>query len=174
MTRISFLSFATEKVKRVYLQKPLKYSIMKELLCALITEDGEIEVFTDFEFEEASGRGRAVIDRNSTLFKGLANTLRDSSPDILYAIQLLDAARREARYDCSHLHPELEAALSQWRRQKASELGYSVFVVLQQSVLLKIADAAPKTEEALLAIPGFGHGKFGLYGQDILSITNSI
>ena len=147
---------------------------MKELLCVLVTEDSEIEVFTDFEFAEAIARGRTVINKDSTLFKSLASRLKSANPDILYAIQFLEAARREARYDCEHLHPELEAALSRWRRQKASELGYSAFVVLRQSVLLKIADAAPKTEEELLAIPGFGHGKFGLYGQDILSITNSI
>ena len=144
---------------------------MKELLTVTVFEDGEMEVFTDYEFPYSRKRARAVIDKDSPLFKGLVKELRMADPDIQYAIQLLDAARRDARYNCEHLHPELEVALAVWRRKKSNELGFSAYVILQQSVLLKIADAAPQSEEELLAISGFGPGKFSKYGQEILAIT---
>lgn len=137
-------------------------------------EDGSVRMTTEFLFPEAMGTKKAVIDRQSDLFQALVKRLKNADEDCLYAIQLLEAARREARYDCNHLHPELEVALVRWRRQKAAELGYSAYVVLQQAVLMKIADAAPRTEEELLAIPGFGPGRFGRYGREILEITKAI
>ena len=146
---------------------------MKELLTVTIFEEREVEIYTDYEFPYSRNRARAVIDRDGDLFKDLVHELKFADSDVLYAIQLLEAARREARYDCEHLHPELEAALAVWRRNKSNELGFSAYVILQQSVLLKIADAAPKTEEELLAIPGFGPGKFSKYGQEILAITTA-
>ena len=128
---------------------------------------------TDYEFPEASTGKRAVIDRKSALFRSLVSALKEARPECLYVIQLLEAARRESRYDCAHLHPELEAALSMWRRRKAAETGYSVYVILQQGVLLKIADSAPETEEQLLAVPGFGPGKNEKYGKEILDVVRA-
>ena len=129
---------------------------------------------TDYESEEAASGKRAVIDRNSSLFQGIVSALKDARPECLYVIRQLEAARREARYDCAHLHPELEVALSRWRRAKAHSLGYSPFVVLHQGVLLKIADAAPRTREELLAIPGFSQGKIEKYGEEILALTRTV
>ena len=134
-------------------------------------EDGSVQVMTDYESPEASTGKRAVIDRGGFLFRSLVSALKEARPECLYVIQLLEAARRESRYDCKHLHPELEAAISQWRRTKAAETGYSAYVILHQSVLLRIADAAPGTKEELMAVPGFGPGKFSKYGEEILAIT---
>jgi superfamily II DNA helicase RecQ len=150
------------------------FEVMEELFYAIITEDGSVQVMTDFESPEAASGKRAVIDRGSFLFQSLVSALRDTRPECLYVIQLLEAARREARYDCAHLHPELEAALSRWRRMKADSLGYSPFVVLHQGVLLKIADAAPQTTEELLAVPGFSQGKMEKYGEEILAVTRTV
>ena len=147
---------------------------MEELFYAIITEDGSVQVMTDFESPEAASGKRAVIDRGCFLFQSLVSALREARPECLYVIQLLEAARREARYDCAHLHPELEAALSRWRRMKADSLGYSPFVVLHQGVLLKIADASPRTREELLAIPGFSQGKMEKYGEEILSVIEEV
>ena len=129
---------------------------------------------TDFESPEASNGKRAVIDRNSTLFRSLVSALKDARPECHYVIQLMEAARKESRYDCEHLHPELEAALSRWRREKAAETGFSAFVILQQGTLLKIADASPRTKEELLAIPGMGPGRVEKYGDEILALTAAV
>ena len=136
-------------------------------------EDGSVQVMTDYESPEASSGKRAVIDRKSTFFRSLVSAMKEARPECHYVIQLLEAARRESRYDSRHLHPELEAALSQWRRTKAAETGYSVYVILQQGVLLKIADTAPETEEQLLAVPGFGPGKKEKYGKEILDVVRA-
>ena len=127
---------------------------MEELFYAIITEDGSVQVMTDFESPEAASGKRAVIDRGCFLFQSLVSALREARPECLYVIQLLEAARREARYDCEHLHPE--------------------FVVLHQGVLLKIADASPRTREELLAIPGFSQGKMEKYGEEILSVIEEV
>ena len=150
------------------------FEVMEELFYAIITEDGSVQVMTDYESPEAATGKRAVIDRNTVLFRSIVTALKDARPECLYVIQLLEAARREARYDCAHLHPELETALSRWRRTKADFLGYSPFVVLHQSVMLKIADASPRTEEELLAIPGFSQSKMDKYGEEILALIQEV
>ena len=45
---------------------------------------------------------------------------------------------------------------------------------LHQGVLLKIADASPRTREELLAIPGFSQGKMEKYGEEILSVIEEV
>ena len=65
----------------------------------------------------------------------------------------------------------LMQALRQWRREKADELGVSLFVVMQQKTLMAIVAARPTTEADLLAIPGIGKGRMELYGQEILRIV---
>ena len=147
---------------------------MEKLLYAIITEDGSVQVMTDFESPEAASGKRAVIDRGSFLFQSLVSALREARPECLYVIQLLEAARREARLDSAHIHPELEAALLQWRRKMVAETGYSAFIILSQRVLLRIADSAPRTKEELLAIPGFGPGKFASYGKEILEVIKAV
>ena len=162
----------TSLASSFYLCKNVK--IMEELLCAIIMEDGSVQVMTDYESPEASTGKRAVIDRKSTFFRSLVSAMKEARPECHYVIQMLEAARREARYDCEHRHPELEVALSRWRRMKADSLGYSPFVVLHPTVLLTIADAAPQTKEELLAVPGFTPRKMEKYGEEILAVTMTV
>lgn len=71
-------------------------------------------------------------------------------------------------------HPELARALTLWRRAKAQEINVPAYYILHQRVLHAIADAAPQTEEELLALPGFGPGLFARYGEDILKLTAEV
>lgn len=68
-------------------------------------------------------------------------------------------------------NPELARDLIAWRRERSLEEGVSAYIVLPQSTLFAIADAAPQNEDELINIPGVGQKKMELYGMDILSIT---
>ena len=69
------------------------------------------------------------------------------------------------------LHPELTQELVLWRRAKAKEQNVPAYFILHQRVLFSIADNAPRTEEELLSIPGFGPKLMSRWGEDILSIV---
>ena len=68
-------------------------------------------------------------------------------------------------------NPELARELIAWRRERSLEEGVSAYIVLPQSTLFAIADAAPQNEDELMNIPGFGQKKMELYGMEILKIT---
>jgi len=68
-------------------------------------------------------------------------------------------------------HPILKDNLVQWRRAVAKEKNLSAFLIITNSTLFAISDRAPRTEEALLGIPGFGASRFEKYGKDILAIV---
>lgn len=68
-------------------------------------------------------------------------------------------------------NPELARYLIAWRRERSLEEGVSAYIVLPQSTLFAIADAAPQNENELMNISGFGQKKMELYGMDILRIT---
>ena len=143
---------------------------MKYLLCVEVEEDGSVSIATDYEFPEAE-RKVAKFDRSNELYSRLVEALRGSGADSLYAIRMLESARKEARYHHLGQHPELEKALIDWRRSKAAEEGVPAYYVLHQRVLYGIADAAPQTEEELLALEGFGPGLFKRYGEEILALV---
>lgn len=67
-------------------------------------------------------------------------------------------------------HPELVEALTEWRRVQYKKQEVPAFHILSQKVLLGIADAAPRTQRALLAVPGFGKTKWAQYGEELLEL----
>lgn len=136
----------------------------------MVADDGEVSATTDYVFPE-TGRLTYQDARKQSMYNNLVEALRQSSPHCQYAIQMLELARKDALYDYKGLHPELEQALKAWRRTKAAEMGRPAFYILHQRVLLGIADTAPTSEEALLAVPGFGPGLFSRYGEEILDIV---
>lgn len=145
---------------------------MKELLCVMVADDGDVSATTEFEFPK-TGQGSFRDSRNHPMYSGLVAALRESPPDCHAAIRLLESARKEALYSGGGVHPELEKALKTWRRSRAAERGVPAFYVLHQRVLLGIADAAPSSAESLLAVPGFGPGLFARYGEEILEIVRN-
>ena len=145
---------------------------MKELLVVMVADDGDVSATTECSFPE-NDRNSLRVNRNTPLYPKLVAALRDSSPDCHYAIRLLESARKDARYNYSGLHPDLESALITWRRGKATERDVPAYYILHQRVLLEIADAAPASAEELLALPGFGPGLYARYGEEILAIVRN-
>jgi len=66
--------------------------------------------------------------------------------------------------------PELDAALKQWRRAKASEEKRSAYIVATNRELHMIAVFAPRTKEELGQIPGFGKLKTERYAADLIAL----
>lgn len=148
----------------------IKVSIMKDLCCVMVADDGDVFVTTDYSFSESDGLTLGTA-RQTPLYQQLVKALRQSPPACQLAVQLLESARKEARYDYDGKHPELESALKAWRRDKAAMMNVPAYYVLHQRVLLAIADAAPASADDLLAIPGFGPGLFSRYGEELLAIV---
>lgn len=146
---------------------------MKELLCVMVADDGQIAVSTEFAFPEAR-RGTVPFDRQDGLYRQLVESLREADEGCLHAIRLLESARKDARFHYAGLHPELAMALLEWRRKKAAEQHIPAYYVLHQGVLLGLADLAPQTLEELLTVPGFGPGLQARYGEEILAITSQV
>lgn len=68
-------------------------------------------------------------------------------------------------------NPQLIAKLSGYRAKKAHDGHIPPYYVLQQKVLLAIANVLPVTRDALQSIPGIGTQKMERYGSDILRIV---
>jgi superfamily II DNA helicase RecQ len=66
--------------------------------------------------------------------------------------------------------------LKAWRKKRATADGYGrqPYIISDDKTLKKIAMAAPKTYEDLLAVSGIGPSKVEKYGYDILEIMNSV
>lgn len=142
---------------------------MRTLLQISVADNGRIAVETDYHFPSKT----YFKEWENGLYNLMAETLRHEGVNTLTAIQWLEAVRKEARYTSLGLHPEVERALLYWRRHKALAEGVPPYYILHQRVLLSIADQAPLTEEALLAVPGFGPGLLARYGNDILDLVRA-
>jgi superfamily II DNA helicase RecQ len=58
--------------------------------------------------------------------------------------------------------------LKEWRKQKASAMKLSAFLILSNRTLMTIAKENPVSTEALVQIPGVGPKKIENYGDEIL------
>jgi ribonuclease D len=61
-------------------------------------------------------------------------------------------------------------SLQQWRKKKAAARGVESDVILSKDVLLLIAQTAPRSQEALASLEGFGPWKQARYGTEILDL----
>ncbi len=61
-------------------------------------------------------------------------------------------------------------ALRQWREQEAQRQALDVSVVLPQRLLEKVAEAAPRSTEALLEVPGLRRWRVATFGAELLSV----
>ena len=144
--------------------------VMNQLLNVVVDDDGQVSIATDYGFS-AEERRYGKFDRSNPLYVSLVDGLRGSDADCQYLIRMLENARKEARYPHPRLHPALEDALLEWRKQTAVAAGVPTYYVLHQRVLYGIADLAPQTTEELLSVPGFGPGLYDRYGEEILSLV---
>jgi DNA helicase-2/ATP-dependent DNA helicase PcrA len=62
-------------------------------------------------------------------------------------------------------------ALATWRRRRASDEGVPPFHVFANRVLAAIAEAKPRSEAELLAVPGVGPAKLDRYGDEVLDLV---
>ncbi|RMI35787.1 ATP-dependent DNA helicase UvrD2 [Nocardia stercoris] len=68
---------------------------------------------------------------------------------------------------------ELLAALQDWRRDTAAELGIKPFAVLGVKAMTAIAEQFPADEQALAAIPGMGEHRAVQFGTDLLRLVRA-
>lgn len=64
----------------------------------------------------------------------------------------------------------IEARLKEWRRETAAAAGVPAYVVLHDRTIAAIAAVRPRTERALIEVPGIGPAKLEDYGDEILAI----
>ncbi|HEX4954593.1 MAG TPA: RecQ family ATP-dependent DNA helicase [Thermoanaerobaculia bacterium] len=81
------------------------------------------------------------------------------------------AASGQRAADSAEADPERVEALRAWRLAESRRLAVPAFHVLHERTLLAIAAAAPRTEAALLAVPGMGPAKVQRWGAEILGVV---
>ena len=82
----------------------------------------------------------------------------------------LDAAPRFQRPG-GRADPAVLQALRSWRASTARASGVPAFVVLHDTTLAAVAEAAPSDRSALLALPGVGPVKADRYGDALLAVV---
>ena len=152
---------------------------MKTLLHIWRDEDGMFSIANEFSFKEMNAAqmvpgiedammrcGPEVYESVSYLFLAYfgASTKLDAIPSRKRGFRLIDQKSS---------NPELLRELVTWRRNIAEAKSLPPYFIITNRVLFTISDTAPVTDEALLAISGFGPRKLEQYGKDILEITNS-
>lgn len=144
---------------------------MKQLLQIQVDDNGKLFFHSDYEFPEVLKR-RPPVNWEDGLYRELSYFISHSGINIRRATNFVGYAANDPRANYLELHPELEKALTLWRREKAREQGVPAYHILHQRVLLAIADAAPISEMELLDIPGFGTAMLRRYGQEILDLVD--
>lgn len=61
-------------------------------------------------------------------------------------------------------------ALKRWRKDRSARDGVPAYVVFHDATLAVIAERAPRSPDALLAVPGVGPAKLERYGEDVLRL----
>jgi ATP-dependent DNA helicase RecQ len=65
----------------------------------------------------------------------------------------------------------MKLALDTYRKQKARQLRWKAYMVLQRSTIAAIDAKRPRTHDELLAIPGLGPSKVARFGDEILALV---
>ena len=65
----------------------------------------------------------------------------------------------------------MKYALDTYRKQKARQLKWKAYMVLQRATIAAIEARRPRTKAELLAIPGLGPAKVARFGDDILALV---
>ena len=143
---------------------------MKQLLQIQVDDLGNIFFHTDYDFPEVAKR-RPPMDWEDGLYRELSYSILHAGTLIRRAVKFISVASNDPRADYLGLHPGLEEALVQWRKEKAEQQKVPSYHILHQRVLLAIADNAPLSEMDLLDIPGFGPHLLERYGKEILDLV---
>ncbi len=144
---------------------------MKQLLQIQVDESGNLFFHSDYDFPEVTKR-RPPIEWEDGLYRELSYSIQHCGINIRRAVNFVCYAAKDPRANYLNLHPALEEALIQWRKEKAQEQNVPAYHILHQRILLSIADAAPISEMELLDIPGFGLAMLKRYGEEILDLVD--
>jgi ATP-dependent DNA helicase RecQ len=79
--------------------------------------------------------------------------------------------RRQRAVRTSPKLSSMKFALDTYRKQKARQLKWKAYMVLQRATIAAIDAQRPKTKAELLAIPGLGPAKVARFGDDILALV---
>lgn len=90
-------------------------------------------------------------------------------------------AQVEVKTEAAESPAQLSAAddllikrLKQWRREKASAMAVSAFIVLYDKMIEAIAQQRPRTLEELGQVKGIGENKLAQFGEEILAIVHEL
>jgi len=82
--------------------------------------------------------------------------------------------RPAARVAGENADPDLVAALKAWRSAEARAAGVPAYVIFHDTTLAALAEALPRNERDLLAVPGLGPVKVGRYGAAVLGVLSEV
>jgi len=85
----------------------------------------------------------------------------------------VEARRPRDEIDPAYLNsemPKLFEELRAWRKEAARKQGVPAFRILSDRVLFALCESNPKTEDALLGVPGIGPKIVQRYGADLLEL----
>jgi DNA helicase-2/ATP-dependent DNA helicase PcrA len=85
----------------------------------------------------------------------------------------VEPSRHVAARDTSPAGVAAEAALRQWRMQRAQRDGVPAYVVFHDATLIDIAARRPTTLAGLRSITGIGPTKLERYGDDIIAVLET-
>jgi DNA helicase II / ATP-dependent DNA helicase PcrA len=68
--------------------------------------------------------------------------------------------------------PKVLAGLVEWRRSLARASGVPAYVIFHDATLAAVAEAQPRTRDALLSLPGLGPVKVERYGEALLDVVD--
>jgi DNA helicase II / ATP-dependent DNA helicase PcrA len=97
----------------------------------------------------------------------------EGSPRLLVA-PLRTGTRRDATADESSVNPAVFDALKAWRLERSRKDKVPAFVVASDRTLLALAAAMPTNEAQLLDVHGIGATKMELYGDEIVTVLDSV
>ncbi|MBF4160690.1 ATP-dependent helicase [Nocardioides acrostichi] len=87
----------------------------------------------------------------------------------------LGTAREKKQARCADCPASYDEALFErlraWRKQRADADSVPAFVVFTDATLQLVAEVAPTTDQALLAISGVGRSKLEKYGDEVLAVV---
>lgn len=175
-------SYFTEHLSNVVSQLPEMLAIdidnketakrLKENGHDLLTEAGiRLQCFTLFRNDELSVKAyhKCKVDTILNSMKTDLKPKKRRKPG--RATEVIDSPF-ESEHDIylENRHPELVETLTEWRRVQCRKQEVPAYIILSQKTLLGIADAAPRTQKALMAVHGFGKAKWEQFGEELLEL----
>ncbi len=130
---------------------------------------GAVEIVDD-SFEKD---GRTITFQRVHLVGGARNLMLTEASKGRLAVKKRKKPRKPPHHEEQTTSPpaKLLDALRAWRLAEARRKGIPAFRVLTDRALLGVAGEQPRSEAALLRLPGFGPAVVDKYGKDLLAIV---